>query len=66
MERNAYEEGYSDGCVVARTRGGNRGAEWNADARNLTGDDRADYIAGFNAALDDSAPDTLPKAQDAR
>jgi hypothetical protein len=56
MERNGgfyhYDEGYKDGLTALRTRGGSRGAEWNADAKHLRCTDREAYIEGFNAALD--------------
>lgn len=52
-----YEIGYQYGVTATRSRGGSRGAEWHADAKELTGTEREGFIEGFNQALDDNTND---------
>ena len=53
MEDEYWHKGYKDGEAATRTLGGTRGAEWNADQKNLKHSIRGAYIAGFNQAIDD-------------
>jgi hypothetical protein len=56
-ENKTYDEGYSTGCAAALSRGGTKGAEWYADARNLTGNLREVFIGAFNEGLDSVEPE---------
>lgn len=47
-----YEEGLACGRAALLSRGGTYGAEWYADNRNLTGEQREEFVIGFNDALD--------------
>lgn len=47
-----YEEGLACGRAALLCRGGTYGAEWYADNRNLTGEQREEFVTGFNDALD--------------
>lgn len=47
-----YEEGLACGTAASLALGGTYGAEWHADNRNLTGEEREEFVMGFNDALD--------------
>ena len=57
MTEQFYQEGHQCGTSAALSRGGTRGAEWFADNRSLTGEERDEFIRGFNDGLDDSTTD---------
>ena len=44
-----YSEGRSDFLASMLCRGGTHGPAWNADVRNLIGEDRDEYIAGWES-----------------
>ena len=52
-ETDWYAKGRFDGYVAVRSRGGTRGAEWNAKQKQIEGIDKEDYIKGFNDSLDE-------------
>ena len=54
-DKDWYTEGRFDGYVAVRSRGGTRGAEWNAKQKKIEGIDKEDYIQGFNDSLDEHA-----------
>ncbi len=53
QQHNFYEEGRRDGQSALHSRGGTRGAVWNAEQRGLVGDDFLNYVQGFNDVLDE-------------
>ena len=53
QEVDWYTEGRMDGETATRSRGGTRGAKWNAEQLGLEGDAKNDYIQGFNDVLDE-------------
>ena len=52
-EKEWYMEGRLDGLAAVRSNGGTRGAEWNAEKKQIKGIDKEDYIQGFNDSLDE-------------
>ena len=53
QEFDWYTEGRMDGETATRSRGGTRGARWNAEQLGLEGDAKYNYIQGFNDVLDE-------------
>lgn len=53
-QESSYELGYQRGAAASRARAGTRGADWHASANNLEGQQREDFIDGFNQALLDN------------
>ncbi len=50
-----YDLGYDTAIAASRSRGGSRGLQFYADALKLTGEARAEFIQGYEDAMEDMA-----------